>query len=459
MLKENEDLSRLQKFTLRLKSRTENKRILEAVELLKTEYPFEIDSEKLIIRQSQNKGYYDVYISKIKVEKENNIKQYICYASVFVLVLLTICIFASVKTKAKREKILQQRQIEAQKIENEKIVKEKEAKITALEKEYRNIVENRYGKIFSYIEKIYSVMTNGSVIENIAIDNKDFSVEVTTKDALKILKAFEESPLFCNVKMNRTTVKDFNEFVTYTGEFSIVYKELDPALSQDEKIGFYEAEIAHDKERLQRQQARQLSEYIAQIRDYLHKNGCNEQYIQLHSVDKTSEVEFFILSSSTGILKFLEQIQKTDDNLFDIKQLRIRNSEERNRIQTTVCFKSWIDLDDSVMQTEEYQDKEVTVSQIDKMFYKTPSQKKIVRTTSSAAVQKKTNAAPVKLKSLSYVGMSKLNGETLIVVKDDSMGSIYKLSLHDTEQSGNCCFVSGSGYTAKIRNEYYEVKK
>ena len=87
-----------------------------------------------------------------------------------------------------------------------------------------------------------------------------------------------------------------------------------------------------------------LSRYIQGIREVLRRNGCREQYIQLRRNGLSAEVEFFILSSSRSILHFVSEIQDCDDNLIDIKQIRIRNSEEANRVQTTIRFDSGIEL-------------------------------------------------------------------------------------------------------------------
>ena len=45
------------------------------------------------------------------------------------------------------------------------------------------------------------------------------------------------------------------------------------------------------------------------------------------------------------------------------------------------------------------------------------------------------------------------------MAKDEDMGSIYKLVLVDEEIGGDCCVASDTGYKAKIRGEYYEVKR
>ncbi len=65
----------------------------------------------------------------------------------------------------------------------------------------------------------------------------------------------------------------------------------------------------------------------------------------------------------------------------------------------------------------------------------------------------------MKLKKLTYVGLTKSNGNSLVIVKDDDMGSIYKLIFTETEINGDCCMQIDGGFKAKIRGEYYEVKK
>lgn len=460
MLDVHEKLHGLQKFSLKLKSRTEAKRNQEAIGQLKNLYPFEIDSNKLIIMPTEDKGLYDVYISDVEIVNEKDYKKLIITAIIVFAVGLLCVLLVCHKLNSNKEYILQQKEIEAQKMENEKRKKENETKLAELEKEYRNLISNGYEKIYPRIERIYSVMAKGTVIENISIDKSMFVVEITTKDALGILNSFENSLLFSNVKMNRTTVKNNLEFVTYSGEFSVNVKEPDVNLSIEDKILYFEKEISLLKTRRAQQESKQLSDYINQIRKYLHANGCNEQYIQLHLIDKVSEVEFFVLSSSKGILNFLEQIQKDENDFFDIKQLRIRNSEDRNRLQTTICFQSWIKESENSVFNDDYMDKEISVSEIDKLFYKKASPGPVVKTyAKSTSVSKPIKKDTVKLKTLTYIGMSKIDGKVLIAVKDDVMGSIYKLPLCSSEIDGNCCIEIDGVYKAKIRNEYYEVKK
>ena len=66
---------------------------------------------------------------------------------------------------------------------------------------------------------------------------------------------------------------------------------------------------------------------------------------------------------------------------------------------------------------------------------------------------------PLKLKKLTYIGLTKSNAQTFVLAKDDDMGSIYKLVLADKETDGDCCVKTDGGFMVRLRGEYYEVKK
>ena len=451
------------KFTLPLKSYTQKKRLVEAKEQLLNVYPFEVPLENILIIKANKKGFYDVYVSKEEVKQDVNIKK--LWLLSVLCVLLCMLLFLLFKQVAKQniENLAKEKELEKQKIEEARINKEKEETLTKLAKEYQEVRLTVYGKIYPYIERIYSVMTEKTTIENISIEKNMFTVEVTTKDAIKILSNFENSNAFSSIKMNRSNVKSGIEFVTYGGEFSKYQKEPGNNLSIDEKIDFYKTELENVFERSKKLSSIALSDYIKNIRDILHKNNCNEQYIQLRGKNKNAEVEFYILSTSKNILNFIKEIQNNEDNLIDIKRVKIFNSNDRNRIQTTIVFDSGIEFEQDNNQFAEYVDKKIELDEIDKLFYKTPSVK---HTVTNKPVLKVSNIKktiqpqkPSKLKKLAYIGLSKIHGDTMVMVKDNEMGNIYKLKLTESELDGNCCIKTGSGYTAKIRGEYYEVIK
>ncbi|MDO4505667.1 MAG: hypothetical protein Q4B64_01830 [Spirochaetales bacterium] len=449
------------RFSLVLKAHTKRKRVLEAKRELAGVYPFEVKEDHILIIKGEKKGFYDVFITEEKICQTIDRKK--ALSSVLgvlaVLIVLFVCLHqVSLKN---RQNQISQREKERQRQEAVRVLKEKEKKLEELIKEYDIAKEEGYEKMYVCLERLYSVMTQKTTVENLAIEKNTFSVEVTTKDALKILSNFEGSGAFSSIKMNRTTVKNGVESVTYNGNFSRHWDHTEPSLTVDEKIDFYQQEIDRMNRRTMALHEKQLSEYIKGIRNVLRKNNCAEQYIQLRGKEKNAEVEFFILSSSRSILNFIKEIQDEGESLVDIKSLRIRNSEDRNRIQTTVCFDSGIELKKEGEQQSEYEVTETNLSDMERIFYKKAAPKpaviKSVRTVQKAAPKQK--AAVRYLKKLSFIGITKSNGRTLVMAKDEDMGSIYKLILVDEEIGGDCCVASDTGYKAKIRGEYYEVKR
>lgn len=453
------------KFTLHLKSHTKRKKIAEAKSALASLYPFEVNEKKLLILKTNIKGQYDVYLSKEEIKREPNIKK-LCLAilpGIFILVALILAIrHAALKNT---ESLKAQKEQEKQKQDEERIQKEKEEKLAQLKKTYSEKKCLEYEKIYPCIERIYSAMVEKTAaIENISIQKNAFTVEATAKDAVSILASFEKSHAFTSVKMNRTTVKNGAETVSYNGEFSRVWKEADEKSSLDKKIEFYETELLKMQSWAEKKQGITLSEYIKNIRSIMHKNSCNEQYIQLKGKSGNAEIEFFVLSGSKGILNFIKEIQKGDENLIDIKSFALRNSENRSRIQTTVCFDTGIKFKQNDALLSEYTDKKIDLSEIDRIFYKVPSAKNTVTKTEPAknrttAAKSNEQNSPPRIKKLTYIGRTKLNEKDFVIAKDDGMGSIYKISLAKTESAGDFCIQTEYGYRAKLRGEYYEVKK
>ena len=266
--------------------------------------------------------------------------------------------------------------------------------------------------------------------------------------------------------MNRTTVRNGEEKVTYSGGFSKFRKEANEKVSLDDRIKFYETELLKMKSRSEAKRQRTVSEYIKSMRDALRKNSCSEQYIQLKGNDGSAEIEFFILSESKNILNFIKEIQTGEDSLVDIKSFVLRNNGRLGQIQATICFDTGIELSRNSSMLPEYAAGTADVSEIDRIFHKVqPAKTAAIKTpaTRNKASEEKDigRTVPVRMKKLSYVGLAKSGGKNFVIAKDDEMESIYNLALSDTETEtdGNFCVKSGGIYRAKIRGEYYEVKK
>ena len=91
-MKDKMNRNLFQKFTLKLKSRTEGKRLSEAKLLLKDIYPYEVDERNIYIEKSEVKGLFDVYVSKEEINKDPKVKGLALLAAAL-LVLVTSSIF------------------------------------------------------------------------------------------------------------------------------------------------------------------------------------------------------------------------------------------------------------------------------------------------------------------------------------------------------------------------------
>lgn len=447
------------KYTLKLVSHGKRKRTEEAKAQLKEIYPFEIKSENILILKTNKKNIYDVYISKEKINTKKNVAKCILIILTSVVVLSLFIFIAVYKAKVEKTKRLAEKEIEEKIIDEEKNKKAKEKELLVLEKEFAELKANQEEKIYPLIECIYYVIGNKTKVKDISIKGLDFSVVLESKDSVKILRNFENNTAFENVQMTRTTVDDEKENAIYVGKFLRQIKEPEEFYSVEEKIDFYKKEISKIEERKEKQANEKLSEYIKKIRENLRKNNCTEQYIQVKSAEKSAEVEIFAISKSVNILRFIKNLQAEKENLFDIKSISLRSSEQSENVQVFIVFKTGIKLDKENI-AKETENKEYSPDTVAKIFYSGSKKETAQVNTKKTSVSKEKNkSVSVKRKTLSYVGLSRIGGKTTIIAKDLDMGSIYRLKLSEKETDGDFCIEKGNGYEARIKNEYYEVRK
>jgi hypothetical protein len=452
------------KITLLLNSRTYKKLIKEAENALSGIYPYKIEEDKIIIRKTDRKGYYDVYISETGNNNFHKNLIRLCLSVLIFILLIALCFLVIVSYNSHKEVIQDQKDTEKLLSEKLQLQEQKKEKLKQLKQKYEEYENLSYPKIYPYIQHIYSVLEGKATVENLTIEKDFFSIEVTTSDAVETLSRFERNNAFSSIKMNRTTVENNRETVIYNGIFSKVSDNYSLPDSIEDAISFYETKVNFYEEKTARINEIPLSEYIAIIRNTLHENGCMEQYIQLRGNDKSAEIEFLIVSSSRNILTFINEIQKEDDNLINIKSIKLHNSEEKNHIQTIICFDSGIGIEDNEIKLSEYKDIQLSPSEIDKIFYKktsvnnTVKQTQIGKTIPSPTITSTKNIQ-TNIKPLSFIGITKINGKTFIMAKDTDMNVIYKLALNSSETDEDYCIETENGYKAKINNEYYEVKK
>lgn len=452
-MKTVQNLSGCQKFRMNLFSRTDSKRIKEAQKKLLAIYPFEVAEQNIFVVKTDKKSLFDVYISSLPFEKKVHLKELL--ASALILGVVSLFSIFALKTYSEKKALekSEQKKILLEHKKQEELEKRQQQNLIMLEKEYKEVKKDSYEKIYPYLERIYFVVGEGATVENLLIEKEVFSVEVTTKDAVRILHNFEKSPYFSLVKMNRSTQKEKNETVNYSGKFLIEYEEPDENFSLEQKIQFYENKIGMITAQKEKQKQVLLSEYIKGIRGGLDKYGIKEQYIQIRENNGKADVEFFLLSSSKSILAFLSFLD--EENL---KRLSIRNSEEPERVQTTMCFDSGIEFSRDESSKETLEEKNVTALEMNKIFYKKAVSKKILE---KSVIEKKSveNKKTVPFKKLQYIGLTRKEGKTLVMAKDIEMNSIYKLPLTESELPGDYCIQCDGVYKAKLNGEYYEVKK
>ena len=468
MRQHNEPLNIKAKYKLELHSHSKRKLLQESLQLLKVLYPFEVDQDKVSVRKINEKGLYEVCIHDNYVTRKIKIKFVIIFALISALILFFSIVSVYKFTEKKQQILLLEEEKEKQNKEKIQLQQEKEKEVKNLESEYRNLMLKTYDPVYKRILNLNNTLITNSIIDNLTIDGKTFSIDVETKDAVQSLSNFENSHAFSSVKMVRTTLVDNKDIVTFTGEFTKFIPELDESLSLDDKIEFYQSEIdrllVKDKNRLTL-----LSDYIKYIRTILKKTGCNEQYIQLKGSKENVEIECFVYSTSKSVLSFIEEIQNQDDYLFDISVFKLRNSTDQNKLQTIITFVTGIEIKENNTDDSDLNNLvNINIDELEKMFTKKDVTKKSVTPQYLRKSTAVTNAPIVKitpqvnneqLPMLSYIGITKKNEVAYVLAKDNIFGTFYTIRLVDTEIEDDCCIQISSGYKAKIDNKYYEVKK
>lgn len=534
------DSRKISVFIFSLKSKSFTNRIEEAIELLRTYYPYEVTKENIILKKNKGQRSYIciVFINNLKDEKEKFICTTVYAKNHFVkftgFVYFEFCedgykeivqmnngnvekvIFSKVKETQENEKVIKvtkheilqsfkkrdviykdekrmygrkvifigfvffiiilltallcknyfnnlQTEIENKKqlIEIEKQKEEikikEEKRLGELQNEYSQLCENQFDNIYDYLCVLYSCIEKGSVIENLSIEKNNFSVDVTTTDAVKILKHFEEkSTSLSEVKMNRTVIQKNKDYVSYTGKFvkNVLLPKED--ISTNEKIEFYQNEIRTINQKKEKMKEKTVSEYAKMLRERFQKHFFVEQYIQYRTDNNIVVLECSLTSSSSNILSFLE------NNKDDISRIQIRNSEEVNKVQTVINF--WTGIEHKENLQKVFEKDEIVredVTKLNSVFYKVPKKKEV----QNVSVKQNVESKIQKDKNLTYVGKTKVKGKTVVIIKNTQMNNLYKLPLVNSESEflamrGNYCMILDSGkLKVCIKGNIFEVEQ
>jgi len=442
-------------YSLKLKSHSNKKRLLEALDELKNIYPFKLKPEDIFIEKTNERGCYLVYIGKVEKQKKRKLIKNLFMSFVFLtVVVITLMIANRIVENENKEKLAKQ-EIENQnikKIEAEKALKD-ELKIK--KEQYEEILNAEYYPVYPILEELYKCLIGKTTIENISIANDTFFVEVKTEDCVKILRKFEESNSFTLVKMNKTTIVDNNEIVTFSGKYQQSKEYPQETLPIEDKISFYDDKIEKSKINSEKEKDITISTYIEKIRYVLKINSCKEEYIQTKGNLKDVEVECFFTASSINLLNFIKQIQEVDNPRFWIKEIRINN--KANSIQVIVSFASGIEVKVDELELLEVANISIEPNDLSKLFNKSTV---VVKTNTEIEKKQDLNISKrIEQIKLLYVGKATINNEIKVVVKDEQMNSLYKLMQVTDEIDENCFFQENEKMIAKINNKYYEVIK
>lgn len=447
-------------YNLELKSRSKKGRTEEALLKLAALYPYDITNKNIFIKESGQKGSFTVFINNSGFEeKKLNYKKIGIIAFVAAVSLIFSCLILQKTLKNRAYVIAEQKRLEAEEKKKIEAQKELKTKLTALEEKWSILEDGSFSKVFNRLQIIYSLLPRQTVIEQLNIDGDTLNMEVTIGDSTKVLSSFEESKNLSNVKLSRASVNDKKDVASISGNFIRKTIRAENTETLENQILFYEGQINAYEHRKELQQNTNISEYISSIRSCLHKNGCSEQYVQVKGEKENLNVEVFVLSSAKSLLNFLSDIQSGEENLFDIKSFHFRNSENQTKLQSVILFNSGISIKEkNDFESIQSDIEKITSSEISTVLYKKSTPKNI--SPKKVVTEKKTFVSTKPLRALSYIGLSAVNGEKYVIAKDEEMSVIYKLPVADSERSGNFCMDDGSGvYKAKIKNEWYEVKR
>ena len=101
-MKNNLPLKINAKYNLELLSHGKRKQILEALELLKTLYPYKIEKDSIILRKLSDKNLYEVCVLKMPIKRELKIGYFIVSGCILFLILISSLVITKKISEKKR---------------------------------------------------------------------------------------------------------------------------------------------------------------------------------------------------------------------------------------------------------------------------------------------------------------------------------------------------------------------
>lgn len=464
-------------FKLELKSRSRKTRMREAIEKLKLLYPYKVKEENLLINETHEKNIYSVIINEKGFKNKNKkIRPFVVIALVFVFFFVSGIIIFN-RNKLQQIDMEQEKLIELQNEQKIMEIQSKKDKLAGMLQEISKFDKEKYENLYERIELLYSLLNKAGTIENLSIEKDSFTIDITSKDSVKLLENFEMARELSKVKMSRTSVDNGVDYLSLSGEFTQKIYVNDESQSLEEQINRCDEILSGYKSRKLQQGEQNLSDYIKRIRECIHNNDCNEQYLQVKGGENNLEVELMLYSYAEDVLSFIKEIQNENNEIIDIKKLRIRNSDNASRIQTNITFATGIDVKENAqLLAGEKKNYNYSPVEISESLYKEPKAKiaenpDVNLTVMNQSPQSKTveekkievvseNKVESIKRCLDYIGLTKLGDKSYILAKDLQMDVIYKFEVSEKNCEGNICYINENGkYIAKLNSELYEVKK
>ena len=421
------------------------------------------NTSSIVITENEIKRSYgtkDLLIEKNvdEIKKETFLKISVLFLIVGI-VLATIFIIFNIQ----KDKINAIREAENQEKLAAKQKSVEQEKCNKLKLEYEKLVFEKSVDMYQLLSSLYENIDRNASIENLSIEKNSFSIDIVTRDAIKILNNFEKNRAIQNIKMNKTTVQNGKEYVSYNGFFQrfIVYPS---AESNSEQIKYYQAQIDSIKKREELKSSKTVSEYSEDLRKLLHSSNCREDYIQTKVYGDKVSLEVLINAKSEHILSFIKKVSK-DEVLIDIQGLRIKNNQDYSNVQSLLTFDTGIIVEkENTLSESNITSSDISAKDFGASFYKNPERNHLTyKVAPKNEVKEKIEDKPrlVHNSNLEYVGEAKFGSAgPAIFLKDKEFGNLYKLPILETLNEANGCkILSSNSYEVVINKKHYEVKK
>lgn len=437
--------------------------VIEQIELSKgvlinSEIVNEITTEKKVIRLGLEEKASKLDVLNL-LEKKDLIKRIVYFAVLSILLIILFMILVNKVEKIIEVNKSKQAEIDIQK----KQILEKEQQLNdelnLLIKEYERKVKNSNKKNYPIINIIYSCLNKNTIINSLSIQKNNFSIEIKTDNSLEVLSKFESNYKIETIVMNRIANESGKEYVSFTGAIKNDFVYADKNLSNIEKINHYKKlleDVCYEEN---------FSEYVAEIKNIIMQNNCQQEYMQVKLNNDLIDLECNVKGTGKNILSFIKAIDDSPNNI-EIKNLRIRNIINSSVCNLMVIFETKINkknvLEDEI---KDYDYVEKLPQEIGKVFGN--DNERIINTKSRIAkknivLENKTEKIIQSRKKikLNYIGKgSNSNFSNILFFKNPISGQIYKLPVVNDFIDQNCCIDVVNKYIVLIDGEEYEVDK